>query len=273
MQPAMPSTTSISDISEGSYGGNGAVAPRSASGLLSSTTAAGPLKGTAAGGKWSEYTDIKAVPSIIKRRRTRVLTLSEKLTVAVTATASVRLFAAILQVILLFSAWNLASKPAPGSWTLSWQQRAFNKAWLQLKNSGYRGNLGPALKTWKAVTTSKLIIALKQPQWAALAATAQQHPMSILFVVNLGFILPTYLILLLSKKSSLGGSGGGALRNDRSSILWKIISMVAPALQSRLAHALALQRLLASVIDCAVVAVVTMGVCQLLEQLIKLKLD
>ncbi len=187
-----------------------------------------------------------------------------------TATASLRLLAAILQGILLFSAWNLASQSAPGTWTLSWQQRAFNKAWLHLKTSGFKGNLGPAIKSWKTVTTTKLIIALKQPQWAALAAAAQHHPMSILFAVNIACILPTYIFLLLSKSSRLGsGNGGGsgsASSNDSSLLLWKLVSMVAPALQSQLAHSLAIQKLLASIIDCAVVTVVTLGVCQLTQQ-------
>jgi hypothetical protein len=278
----MPSTTCIPDISErnitnggGGNGGlnhynNGTRAPTPVS-----TTAAAALKGTAAGGKWSDYADIKAAPSIIKRRRTRVLTLTEKLTAAVTATANVRLFFAILQGILLFSAWNLASQSAPGSWTLSWQQRAFNKAFTQLKSSAYRGNLRPALKTYKAVTTSKFIIVLKQPQWAALAATAQHHPMSILFIVNLAFILPTYLFLVLSKNSSSLGNGRDASASSHggsSFILWKVISMVAPALQSQVAHALAIKKLLSSIIDCAVVTVVTLGVCQLVEQLLKVKI-
>jgi hypothetical protein len=280
MQPEMPSTLNISDISESSYGGNGG-ATYSTNGHLATsstvpaaTTAGGPLKGTAAGGKWSEYADIKAAPISIKRkRRSKVLTLSEKLSAAVMATASLRLVAAILQGILLFLAWHLGSQPARGAWTLSWQQRAFDKAWKQLKNNQYRGNLGPALKTYKAVTTTKLITALKQPRWAAFAATAQQHPMSILCVVNIAFILPTYVFLLLSKTSSLGTSGcsissSSSSRLDFSFILWKIISMVAPALQSQLAHALAVQKLLGSIIDCAVLAVVTLGGCQLTELLL-----
>lgn len=274
MHPAMPSTSSISDISESSYGGGGNNGGRLNGHLASSsvpTPQAGPLKGTAAGGKWSEYTDIKAAPSIIqKRRRRRVLSLSEKLNVALTATAWVRLFAAIIQGVLLFSAWHLASASAPSSWAHSWQQRAFNKAWIHLKRSGYRGNLGPAFKAWKTVTTTKLILTLKQPQWAAFAATAQQHPMAILFAVNIAFILPTFLFLFFSKSSSLGGrSGSGAQDSSSSSfVLWKIVSLVAPALQSQLSYALAVQRLLSSIIDCAVVAVVTMGVCQLAEQFV-----
>ncbi|KAH7624683.1 hypothetical protein Ndes2526B_g00046 [Nannochloris sp. 'desiccata'] len=283
MQHAIPSTKSISDISESSFGGadgtNGGAIHSTNGHLASSSTVpaaatTGPLKGTASGRKWSEYTDIKATPSIIRRKRSsKVLTVSEKLTTAVTATASLRLFAAILQGILLFSAWHLGSQSAPGSWTLSWQQRAFNKAWMQLKHSQYRGNLGPALKTFKAVTTTKLIIALKQPQWAALAATAQQHPMSILFVVNIALILPTYLFLIRSKSSSLTGiSGGGNVYFSSQSVssffLWKMVSMVAPALQTQLSHALAVQKVLASIIDCAVVVVVTLGVCQLAELLL-----
>jgi len=277
MQPELPSALDMPDVTESSYGGVGGVGgannahPGSSSTVPTATTT-GPLKGTAAGGKWFEYTDIKAAPSIIKRRRSsKVLTLSEKLTAAVTATASLRLFAALLQGIILFSAWHLGSQPARSSWTLSWQQRAFDKAWMQLKNNQYRGNLGPAFKTWKTVTTTELIIALKQPQWAALAATAQQHPMSILCVVNIAFILPTYLFLIFSKSSSLNTGGlsvSSSSQSDPSSILWKIISMVAPALRSQISHALAIQKVLTSMIDCAVVAVVSLGVCQLTELLL-----
>ena len=131
MQPAFPSAGNLSDVSMSTdnlaatatarQGGDGATSSAAAA----VPTAQGPLKGTAAGGKWSEYASIKAVPSLYRKKRP--LNAAERLQAAIASTAWLRLLLAIVQGLLLFAAWNLAEYPVPGGWALSRQERTLRK--------------------------------------------------------------------------------------------------------------------------------------------------
>lgn len=277
---ASPSTSSLPPPSEDSNISNVATTAAAAAEVLSGppvpdiAAVVGARRGAAAVGTWSDYAPgtssqpLKPQPALatmIKKKRSA--TAPERMDMAIRATTWIRLTLAILQGLLLFTAWTLSATQLPSVWTMSWQQRGLRKAMQQAEKKGWTLDTWvPVFKHARTVWISKAATALHQePEWANIAAAAQYRPMLMLATANAVVILAAYLALLIFRVSS--SKAPEAVSSPP--MVWKVLTMFAPGIKERLAHVGAWQRVATSVVDSAVVMVLTLGCCELVPQMLK----